>query len=97
MFAPLFGLVVAALFSVPVSKWMQGSGQHWVDQHINQPNSNILLQLASLPFGLLFFYLLVALPFSLKRDGPRYLAYPGFAFYSLYWTAAALAWTRHVS
>jgi hypothetical protein len=74
------------ILAVPAERWGTGSGQDWLDNHVNNSGLIYLAPIA----GITRFALLFALPYSLQRDAPRWLAYPGFAFYSVYLTAIAI-------
>jgi hypothetical protein len=93
--APLAGFVTAAVVAVPLNHWLTGTGQQWVDTHINGDNASLAMQMVPLPFGIVFFALLLALPSTLARDAHRWLAYPGFACYSAYFAAVGVAVATH--
>lgn len=93
--APLFGLAVAVAAAFPLERWMTSQGQDFLNRNFNGPNPAVWKELLMLLFGLSFFYLLIALPFSLRKKSRRWLAYPGFAFYCTYFAALGVAAHNH--
>ncbi len=81
LLAPGVGIAGAALLAgwFPINDFL--------DDTVNASDAPLWLQLAPAPVGILFFALLISLPWTLRRDGPRWLAYPGFVFYAVYLTA----------
>ncbi len=85
--APAAGILSAALIGRGFQHFANTEINAFLDRTVNAPDASIFVQIAPLPFGILFFVCLFALPGTLAKDGPRWLAYPGFVFYSVYLTA----------